>query len=99
RAGHRGPAYVRHAGARTPATRLVPGASPAGSEPHYARVARAPIYPESSGHFCFLDMLDVALGCARRVVISANPGFNQSRLRPRSRDVTRERTPLPMSQQ
>ena len=71
--------------AGTPAARLVSAAPPAGSEPHHAGVARAPIHAQSSGHFCFLDLLDVALGCARRLIIGANPGFDQSHLRPRPR--------------
>ena len=97
--GHRRSAYFRHAVAGTPAARLVPAAPFAGSEPHYAGVARAPIHAQSSGHFCFLDLLDVALGCARRVIVGADPGFHQSHLRPRPRHVARQRTSLPMSRQ
>jgi len=62
RAGHGGSAYFRHAVARTPAVRLVPAAASVRNKPHYAGVARAPVYTQSRGHFCFLDLLDVALG-------------------------------------
>ena len=83
----------------TPASRLVSAAPFAGSEFHYAGVARAPIHPQSRGHFCFLDLLDVALGRARRFIIGADPGFDQSRLRPRPGDVTPQRTSFPINQQ
>ena len=85
-------AHFRHAVERTPAARLVSAAPSFGSEPHHAGVAGAPLHAQSGGHFCFLDLLDLALGCAGRFIVSADPGFDQSRLRPRPGHVVRQRT-------
>jgi len=80
RAGRGRSAGLRHVVERTPAARLVPVAPSAGNEPHHASLARAPLHAQSGGHFCVVDLLDVALGRARRVIVGADPRFHQSRL-------------------
>ena len=97
-AGHGRPPHVRHAVERTPSARLVSAAPPFGSELHYAGLAGAPLHAQSGGHFCFVDLLDLALGCARRFVVGADPGLDQSRLRPRPLPVVRQRTAHELSQ-
>jgi len=78
RAGHGGSAYFRHAVARTPAVRLVPAAWHCSKQTLITPVlARGADSRSIRGHFLFLDILDVALGCARRPIVGANPGFNQ----------------------
>ena len=59
---------------------LVIAAPHFGSEPHHAGLAGAPLHPQSSRHFCFFDLLDLALGCAGCFVVGADPGLDQSHL-------------------
>ena len=40
------------------------------AELNHSRIAaRTPVHAQSRGHFCFLDLLDVALGCTRCFII------------------------------
>ena len=61
-------------------------------------VAGTPLHAQSSGHFCFVDLLDLALGCARSSIVGADPGLDQSRLRPRPLAVSSQRTAHELSQ-
>lgn len=56
--------------------RLVSAYPFVGNEPHHAGATRPTIHTQSSSHLCFVDLLDVALGRARRVVVGANPGLD-----------------------
>jgi len=54
----------------------LPAASSSGSEPHHAGPAGAPFHPEPGRHFRLVDLLDLALGCARSLVVGADPGVH-----------------------
>jgi len=43
--------------------------------------AGAPVHAQSGGHLCFVDLLDLALGCAGSFVVGADPGVDRSCLR------------------
>jgi hypothetical protein len=68
------------------------GAPFAGGELHHPDLAGPPPYAKSGGGFCFLGVLDLALGCARRFALGTDSGLGKSGLRPLSHSVSCQRT-------
>ena len=73
--------------------RMVFAAPPSGIQLHYPGHAGTTLYAEPGRHFRVANLLDLALGRARRFVIGAHPGFSQSHLRACRVHVARQRTP------
>jgi hypothetical protein len=71
-AGHGGSPHLRCLVAGRSSTRLVSAASSSGGVSRHTSAARAPLHAQSGGHLRFPDLLDLALGCAGCVVVSAN---------------------------